>query len=583
MLIPLCEGIALTVFFVGLFDLVRKGTEYLRKRRLARATFDIALWTIVATVAMASTSLHAQKAKDGVPSDGVLIPYNPKDLLETGDDATRVYVPKETFLKLWAQAHPEAATGTEKPPADVLTGPVNYRLQSDGTHYTLRATFSLYVLTDEWTSRKLPFDGARLETVLLDGNPVGLFEKDGVPTISLKGQGIHTLELTLTGSVTSHLGRFLVATRLLDAPAASLQATLPQGAAVEESDRRLHSTVRNNQTLSQVDLGWQNNLRLSWTFPETSGQSSSQALSTSYSLLQLDIDGYVVTRTEKLRVNGQPLPFATYRIVGDWQISDVTAPNLSEWTLLEEEGERRLRVFFSQPTNAATLLVTGWSPLSNEPTQVASLGLIAAVRQESYFGLRHARLDRWQQNSLSGLERVSIRDLKRSFRIQENLSPDRIYRAFNAAENNNVSSEATDSTVRLSSEGVVFVGRNQVSIVVKSTFRIQGLGPFRQEISLPPNWRVQTAQGTTLRSWDVVESDQSRQLVLFYNRRTDSETEVIWRAQLDAPEFPLALPLLQTVTSDQTLDSDSIHWTLAASEDLKLLAEWCHRTHLCRR
>lgn len=167
-------------------------------RRKARAA-------VVAALALCLTSVGTLAAQDEI-----LIPYEARDLGGFTAKA-KVYLPYEKFRALWLLANPAKEGSTEKPIADIVLGGGAYVIDVDDDTYQIKGGAPVLILTDKWVTLPLPFPRGKLKTVLVDGKPVGVAQKDGTPFITLKGKGTRLIEMSPaqrfsnTGSATSPL------------------------------------------------------------------------------------------------------------------------------------------------------------------------------------------------------------------------------------------------------------------------------------------------------------------------------------------------------------------------------------------
>ncbi len=107
--------------------------------------------------------------------DTVIVPYD-VNARPIDDQVTKVYVPYERFLYLW-----EAAKQNRRPAAAQPGAPIAWALTSaryDGVvgrgSVAFTAQFDLLTGGDAWQSVSLPFPGARLTGVRLDGTPTAI-------------------------------------------------------------------------------------------------------------------------------------------------------------------------------------------------------------------------------------------------------------------------------------------------------------------------------------------------------------------------------------------------------------------------
>ncbi|MCZ6795782.1 MAG: hypothetical protein O7J95_19415, partial [Planctomycetota bacterium] len=576
LLLPLSEGLS----SVLLASLVIDGAR-LASRRFRGATASCLV--AGALVASSASALAEEPAKEPAKepetmpaaADEVLVPYDPEDVTSLDEAHAKVYLPYEKFRALWRRAHPGEPVAGEEPEWDLIVGNVAYRLSVDGDTYRLSGRAAVQVMVERWLELPLPFENVQLSTVRLDGVEVGVSQKDDRPFVALRGQGAHTVDVELTGQVIRQQGVYRLLGDLLSGSATRIEVELPTGAEpLLTATGEFALEKRGEVSVVTADLGRTGRLDLRWHFPGTEGQRASQVESTSLSLLELTVDGYRVSRTERLRVSGEPVSSVEYRIDGDWRIARVAAPELSEWSVVEVEGTRRLHVFFYRDVREAQLDVEGWSPLGDGEGPVASLSLLGAARQESYFGLRHGARRRWTPDSLAGTRRTSVPELPPGLAIDPRERPDRLHHIYGSGQAERLAATALEGNVQLTTRSVLVVDPRRLLISSRSRYRVSGPGPFRQQITIPGSWSVLAARGDVLRDWETSEEGGNTIITFHLKRRARSSDELLWSAerQLDELPDPLALPALEISTTDQGLRSEVHHWAVAAHESLELSA-----------
>jgi hypothetical protein len=562
--IPFCEALIVLLAAAGLFELARAagrlGWLHPARRRAAAAIFAAAAPFLAGTRAPAA-------------GETAIVAYDPAALGGEGTAARKVYLPRQLFQRLWRLAHPEKPEEAP-PPADLAIGAARYTLRVEGETFQLAGRVALNVLAEGWVALHLPFDEAQLARILLDGAEAGVAQIEGRPAIAIRGRGERVLELELAGRVERQAEGFRAAIPLLGTPAASLQAELPPGARPRARGAPCPPLVTEAEeaTIVNLDLGPSRRIELLWSFPKLEGRSGSQLESLSASELELSLDGYRVERRERIRVSGQPLSAVEYRVLGGLRIAEVSGADLAEWSEARDGGETRLSVFFTRPRETAELVLRGWAPLGDEAAPLAALALEGAVRQESFFGLRHGARRRWHPETLAGERRAVPADAAALFEGAGRIAADRFYQLFGSGEGKTVAALPLEGSAVLASDAVAAISAAYTAISVRTRYGVSGPGPFRQHVLLPPAWKLRAVRGQGVAGWDASPEGEATRLEVWFEERAASGTEVIWSAELehDAPPSALSLPLLRTVTADPAAREEVIHWAIAAAEELEL-------------
>lgn len=579
LMIPFCEGLVVLLFAAAALKFARVVASWAHRRILSRrrAPAVAPMLLVALCLVLASRSLHGQ-------SDEVLIPYDPADLSSLETAAQKVFLSSKKFRELWILAHPEEKPAVEKLPAELVVGNASYELIPDEDEDTYRLTgeVALNVLTEDWVSLALPFEEAQLVCVSLDGKEIGATARAGHPVVVLKESGLHWLGLELSGPVERKPGVFTVATGILAGTATRLTAELRAGARPEFRGAPAGVSVEEKGEASflRADLGAASRFELTWSFPKIAGKIASRLESVSYTIFSLTAEGYGVERLERVQVAGEPLDTFEYRVVGDWEIADVSAPELVEWAVAEKAGEKRLSLFFSRPRAELEARVSGLARVAADPVQAATLALVDAIREETFLGLRHGTVRRWRPEALGGARRVSRAELKRVF-PRAGDPPERLYHIYGSGQRATVAAQPREGTVTLDTHSVAVVGTERLILTTRSRFQVTApatgsgtnVGPFRQELTLPAGWKPRAAQGETLRSWEATPLDGGgTRLVFFFEGRATSGTEVTWSAELSYESLPdpLTLPRIESETFGQALREETIRLAVAAAEGVEL-------------
>lgn len=606
LLVPLCEGLLVALVLLGAASALGWLFRRLRERRSAgvqAAGGAAAAAVVLLVLSLFSQPLPAQEKPTEkasgeaiqLPTDGVLIPYDPDKLPGSAGAGEKVYIPYGKFRELWRLAYPDEPDEEKAPPEDLVLGNAEYTLKLDSETCRILATIRLRVLTDRWIRLPLPFDRANLVRIRLDGNergveppmpgPDGKRPADAIPSIALRGAGAHVLDLELMVDVHTDLGEYKVLTGLMAGAAATLRAELPAGAKVEA--RRapggqsaageafpLVVTQEPERTRLTADLGGADRIELVWSFPKVEGQMGSQVESLSYSRLDLSAEGYTIQRSERVRVTGRPVDSLEYLLEGDWQVTEVRGADVSEWSVLSDVGapvRKRLQVFFAKPVDSAQLEIAGVARLE-DAAPLATLALSGAVKQETYVGLRHARLRKFRPDVLSGMQRAASQDLAQRFRIAPDASPDRIYHAYGSASGEMLAVERVETRADVDTEIVLVIEPDRLVLTARSRYTVSGPGPLRHEVPLPAGWSVRNVKCDALREWEVLEDGTAQRLVIAFENRAGTGTEILWSAERlysSAPETLELPPLRATAVGVTTLRENS-RWIFAANDELDI-------------
>ncbi|MCY3023706.1 MAG: discoidin domain-containing protein [Planctomycetota bacterium] len=427
-------------------------------------------------------------------------------------------------------------------PIPLAYGNASYELTP--AEKTYRCTGTLEVVTFDpkgWVKVPLDFGPSQLVSVALDGQPARVAEEKGVPFVPIQGAGKHKLEVVLEGPLTLGPGRAQLQARFVGGAATRVVAVLP--ASVELDPKASPPGV--------------------WITKDA-------ASTTQRCEIEL---GASVLRVEKVTIDGPGLDQIAYRMIGDWDIATVTAPDLAEWTVSIEGNNKRLRLWFQKPVNQVLVQITGRVSLGGEPAQVAALSLEQAVRQEGFIGLQHGEGRRFTVRALEGLKRASSQELATMFTLPPESLPDRIYQCHEPPANNMVAAELEPGQMAIETQAVAVVKPDRLLACVRSRYTATGRGPLRHEVELPAGWDIRTVRGNSMRTWEILDSGGKKRLVLYFSARAATGAEVVWsaeQAQALPPSGRLALDLPQPRALADAKTTETFTWVLAADQSLSL-------------
>jgi len=467
---------------------------------------------------------------------------------------------------------------TPPTPVRVALGNATYVMTVNDQTYLCKGTLDIVTFESTgWAKVPLDFGPSRVVSLSLDGQPASIAHAGGVPFVQIQGAGKHTLDVELQGPLTLSPGRAKVDAQLVGGAATRLTVILPKGVEIDSkslpSGAWIEKTEDGAAQRCEIDLGGgTNRVLVAWQSADIRGKGISQIASNSYMQLQLGPDGYAIIRAERVSIDGSPLDQLSFKIIGNWEIATVAAADLAEWTVSGDGDERRLRLWFQKPISHSVIQINGWAPLGSEPLQVAALSLENALRQNGFIGLQHGFGRRFTASSLEGLKRSSTQDLAGQFTLPNENLPDRVYHTHEPAVNARVTAELDPSQVSIETQIVGVILPQRLLASARSRYAATGRTPLRHEVEMPAGWDVRTVRCNAMRTWEIVEKDGKRRLIVYFNSRAAQGTEVVWSAEfrLEFPNKTLALdlPLPRCIADGKT--TESIEWVLAADQSLAL-------------
>jgi len=427
-----------------------------------------------------------------------------------------------------------------------------------------------------WAKVPLDFGPSRLVALQVDGQPASIAHENGVPFVQIFGAGKHTINVELQGPLVLSPGRARLEAQVVCGAATRVSVLLPKDVEVETKSMPPGAWIDKSgdgAQRCQIELGNSGGaFALVWQSPDIRAKGASQISSRSYTQLQLGPDGYSVVRAERVTIDGSPVDQLSYKVIGNWEIAAVGAPDLAEWTVSGEGDAKVLRLWFQKPVSSVLVQIAGWAPLGTDTAQVAALSLDTALRQEGFIGLQHGDGRRFTANSLESLKRASSQDLSAMFTLPAESLPDRIYHSHEPPVKNPVTAELEPSQVSIETQIVGVIEPQRLLASVRSRYAASGRSPLRHEVELPAGWDVRTVRCNAMRTWEIVEDAGKRRLVVHFTGHAVSGTEVVWSAesplQIGAQPLVLELPQPRAIADAKT--TESIDWVLAADASLAL-------------
>ncbi len=582
--VPLCEGLVLALCAGSVLVVLKRVVQAIRRSRHAvRGAATPAGAAIVLAALLAGNAAAAEAVSDTfVPAQGAIIGYDPGTVPGVPTGHEKAYVPYALFRELWKLANPEKAQDVPSP-IDLVLGGAEYTLELEGTLARIRGKITVNVLVEKWVAFPLPFSQAQLGSICIDGVATGVGQtpdvaKGGVvPFVQIKGKGVHTIEIECTTAVRSEAGGNSILVGLVAGSAASLRAELPPGAKVAARGARggqeaaaLPVAVESSteRTRAVVDLGGGDRIELAWSFPKIEGQKGSQVASVSYTRLALEHGSFALERRERVRVTGKPIDVLAYAIEGAWRVTEVVGADLAEWSVLRDEGgAERLQIFFTRPVAGVALLIRGRALLDGKAA-LTTLTLKDAVAQETYIGLRHGNLARFRADVLSGMQRSARDVIAQLFGVSAEELPDRLYHAYGSGAGESLAVEPAPVEVTVATTAAAVVGPDRCDVWVRSVYEVTGPGPLRHEVAIPRGWSVRNVASNALRDWRVTPQGEGSRLIVTFNERAVTGTEVLWSAEQAWDSLPGVVTLAEPATLGITRESMRV--LFGAAEELEL-------------
>ena len=595
LLIPFCEGLTLLaplLAIVWIVCAIRSRNSSSAKKLAAHAA---CIGALIFTAAFCAKPVLAGEASN----EAVLIPFGKNDPLplDGNPDKLKAFVPKAVFLDLMSRVKPKKieqseldkiefphTNGTNTEIVPITLGNAEYEATVLEKTVVIKGHLDAQTFNPKgWARLFLDTGPTRLTALNIDGEPAGVSHENGRAFVVLKGAKRFKLELELLGALHFEAGRASLTAQVVPGGATRVGVQLPVGVELDAKSLPPGAWAVKDDASGvkrcEIQLGSAGLFSLGWHSPEIAAAGKTQLSAVSYTRFELQRDGYAVTRVERVTANGAPLEQWSYQLSGDWDIASVSAQGLVDWTVGLEGAARRLRLWFRRPVSDVVLNIEGWAPLISGDAAAVGLSLDGALRQEGFIGLKHGGGRRFLASSLENLKRASQEEMSVALGISEAAPPDRILHYYGSPDVARVAIEIDPLQTALETQFTGLIQNDKLLIAARTQYTSAGVAPLRYEVELPSGWDVRTVRGNALRDWEIVENAGIRRLVLYFNGRAASGTEVLWSAEtalsipasgalkleLPVPRASAALKAGENVKAGESSKiSESIEWILAA-------------------
>jgi len=293
----------------------------------------------------------------------VVIPF---DDIENISAADRVWIPSETYQKLWQQAHPEETNSKAPLSGTILEATYAATIEkseADTNLLVTRARWVMVNLTEQPVTVPLPVSSIALSDVQVNGTavPVVTLPK-GQSAIILKKSGVQIVDATLTQSanVTDSTGTFQI--QLAATPAAVLSFQLPT--AMEDQQIRVNGstgtfrvTENNGEKQIEIPVDRGGRVAVSWRPQQQQGNQDRIVHVDAGSSIVMDDIGIHINSGYAVRVRQGNLNDLTFELPTGVSVREIRGDDVGGWEVSTTDAMKtNLRVFFRRQIEAETRL-----------------------------------------------------------------------------------------------------------------------------------------------------------------------------------------------------------------------------------
>ena len=550
-----------------------------------------------------------------VPRDAIIIPYNVGDGVGIGsrtEQAEKVLVPYDQYLKLWNQAHPDKKIELAQQTAKFALsgGEFSARLEGD-TFLLVRGSLNVDLFTDDdVVSVPLALAGGVLTEAELDGQPARLrfiaaadpaapnapaqapqlrhanvqttknAQRPG-PAVSqppqrplivllASGKGRHRLDVAIRLPLERRGGWRLLSGNIPFSPATALTLEVPLAKTEirmpAAADRKNYETTKNNETIETV-LAAGGLLQIEWRPTVAEGAIDRTLTANSQAVFDVREDGLFLmwqlrvdfgrTLRESFTIT-VPKDYLIERIVGDnvrnWQAKTVDDAQQVEITLLKaSQGQQSVTIQLAQHR------ATGQQQVS--PFDVPNVIVTGAALHRGKLTVRRSPILQLQTTQLAGATRTDASDqaatrLAAVIGAEESplgIQPYQAYRFVSTPFRIGLSEAQITAETSATVQSILGVAQRETTLESRIQYRVKRRKIFRLKIVLPEglelNNRVRAPEPF---QWSVAEEEGKRVLSiqLGEGRRGDFPVFIGGTIQSGTDKKTFQLPQLSVLGVD---------------------------------
>ncbi|MDA1164426.1 MAG: hypothetical protein O3B13_15135 [Planctomycetota bacterium] len=534
-------------------QLVRRFSECVGRRKGAGAALLL--------LALAGSSSLAQAAEPVTPpvppqppvTNTVIVPYEPGADI---DAAERVLLSREQFIELWNLANPDQKVEAAAPDAGLVDAAFYEcrlnKVDERNASVQVSAMLILHSFRDGQIALPVPLSSIALSGALLDGKPASLVtrsDKSGQHMdVVVDGKGQHTLDLKfdVPAQVDGSVGQFTLP--LQSVPSGRVVFRLPgEGldVRVNGSTSAYRRSTDADGPLIQIPVGSGNPLTVSWRPPEQLGMVAAIVHVETSTAVLIDDAGVSEASRISIKVPQGAVSDLSFDLPGELRVRQIGGPQLAGWELNEDNGERRLRVFFNPAVTTETSLdlqlfldqKQGDTEQKVDLPVVAPRGVtrdtgVVAILASETFQVRSgqvtglAQIDVNQNLQLPAVKSSSPTSVRLAWRFSS--------RPFGLQFIVGRRQPQTEATI----QHAIQVSRRKIHMASRMRASLRGAPRPGLTFELPEGLLLLSVDATSLSDWFVSESDgvNPRSLTIEFSEPILGAVEVVLEAQ--ATKFP---------------------------------------------
>jgi hypothetical protein len=328
----------------------------MRNRLLSRLLPIAASVAVSAAVAAGTGASPAGRPGSAPPPPEreLLVPFDDLHLL-LEKSPRRVLIPRDEFLRLLERSERETEA---TPPESLLPVSGEYRITVGQDRARIQGTLLVDVLREGLHALPLGIGSVSLLDATLDGKPAPM-GRDGDKRVTLfvEGTGRHTLELRAVAAVDTTAARQILRFHLPSPATAQLHLTIPGDVEVRGGASVISRIFDAAAAETRCEL-LANRGPVTLTLSLNSRLKRRERVVVARSVLVDEITQSVerLHAAVSLDILHRPVDDVRFKLPPDFEVHDVSSPQLARWAISEEDGGRVLTVALRRETTGRVLL-----------------------------------------------------------------------------------------------------------------------------------------------------------------------------------------------------------------------------------
>ena len=343
---------------------------------------------ITATFGLMAAWFAASALADEPPLREIFVPFADLHVLLAADEQ-RVFMSRQEYETLAAQAKKAAAPHEKKQPAAVLSA--DYTATIEENRARLLGALVVIAPDENVSAVDLDLSGIALRSATLDDKPAALGRNPaGLPVLFVRGAGRHELKLEILAPLETAAAQRTLSFRIPTPPATRLRLAVPGDVEIKSGATVINRSVDEAKPETSFDLlpkRGQNSLVLSLN----NRQLQNERIVVCHAVLVDEITSayerlHVTASMSVLHGGAEQFRFM---VPAGFEVTGVSAPEVARWAVTTEDDRRVLDVRLREPATGTVSLgiVAIRTPAALEDWHSPKLAALDVAGQATVVGL----------------------------------------------------------------------------------------------------------------------------------------------------------------------------------------------------